>query len=364
MKKENERIIPFRLGKVTIPALLSEDYHIKTPEQLAEAYIYRIIGNQFNVPSVLSPKEKTNIKSYDKRLSSKTKTLLKETCNSHANISMVIGAVIDFEYAIRLSKEKTLNKFIEIAEIISKNQKEVIHSCEVLLSQVIMSEAEIEAILSIKNRFETSSHKRQIRIDSIKEVELLDKLHPPSDLATATPDEKRELHLAWIEDILQMLQFDFKRLQSRPKHLFFKGLQICIYKIIRLENPKKELAKELTARIINECIDLDFLPKLTAKDIDNTVNPPYQKRVIKALYESYIEVKNGKLPLQRVTELCNSELPEAHDDAQKPKKIKLTTKKISSILRDLGLKIEKSTGTLIWEKDNIEKLFSENRLRF
>ncbi len=86
---------------------------------------------------------------------------------------------------------------------------------------------------------------------------------------------------------------------------------------------------------------------------EDTLNE-FQKRLIETLYNLQSEVKGGKLVLSRITEAFNSVLPQP-----------LTPEKISSMLRDLGLTTERSTGNysyLLWESEKIQILFSKTTL--
>jgi hypothetical protein len=86
---------------------------------------------------------------------------------------------------------------------------------------------------------------------------------------------------------------------------------------------------------------------------EDTLNE-FQKRLIETLYKLQGEVKGGKLVLSRITEVFNSVLPQS-----------VTPEKVSSMLRDLGLTTERSTGNysyLLWESEKVQKLFSKTTL--
>ena len=77
----------------------------------------------------------------------------------------------------------------------------------------------------------------------------------------------------------------------------------------------------------------------------------FELKLIKTLYELKGELKNGRLPLSRITEVLNKDMPSG---------IEFEAKQIGSMLRKLGLEPKKSTGNLsflIWEPEKMEKLF-------
>ena len=77
----------------------------------------------------------------------------------------------------------------------------------------------------------------------------------------------------------------------------------------------------------------------------------FQKKLIETLQRLQNEVSNNKLPLSRIKDEYDKTLPQP-----------LTPAKVSSLLRDLGLSTEKSTGNysyLIWEPEKIQRLFYE-----
>jgi hypothetical protein len=79
----------------------------------------------------------------------------------------------------------------------------------------------------------------------------------------------------------------------------------------------------------------------------------YQKRLIETLYKLRNEVERGKLPLSRIVEVVNDELPES---------VKYTNEKVSRLIKEFGLETKKSTGNrsvLIWEEMKVKKLFSK-----
>lgn len=86
---------------------------------------------------------------------------------------------------------------------------------------------------------------------------------------------------------------------------------------------------------------------------EDTLNE-FQRRLIKTLYDLQAEVKGSKLALSRIREVFNDALPQP-----------LTSEKVSSMLRDLGLTTERSTGNysyLLWESEKIQNLFSKATL--
>ena len=79
----------------------------------------------------------------------------------------------------------------------------------------------------------------------------------------------------------------------------------------------------------------------------------YQKKLIRTVYDLRNEVKNGKLPLDRIKATFNEDLQ---------KKLRLTSEAIARMLKDLGLTTKRSTGNLsylIWEQAKIQILCSE-----
>lgn len=77
----------------------------------------------------------------------------------------------------------------------------------------------------------------------------------------------------------------------------------------------------------------------------------FQKGLIDTLYVLKDEVKNGKLPLSRIVEFFNSQLPD---------KLKHSPENISHLLKSLNLTTQKSTGNLsvlLWDQNKIEDLF-------
>ncbi len=80
----------------------------------------------------------------------------------------------------------------------------------------------------------------------------------------------------------------------------------------------------------------------------------YEKRLIKSLYSLQGEVKKAKLPLSRVVDTFNADLPE---------KLQHTPEKVRSLLSGLNINAEKSTHNLsylIWEADVLKSLFLQN----
>jgi hypothetical protein len=78
----------------------------------------------------------------------------------------------------------------------------------------------------------------------------------------------------------------------------------------------------------------------------------HQRRLIKTLNDLKDTVTRGKLPLSAIKEHLNNRLPDGW---------KLSSEKIASVLRKLGLHTEKSNHNfsyLTWEPEKIEKLFS------
>lgn len=79
----------------------------------------------------------------------------------------------------------------------------------------------------------------------------------------------------------------------------------------------------------------------------------YQKRLINTLYAVRGELKNGKVPLDRITKTLNETLPE---------KLQIEPETVANMLKEMKLTTKKSTGNysyLIWEQEKIEKLFSQ-----
>ena len=79
----------------------------------------------------------------------------------------------------------------------------------------------------------------------------------------------------------------------------------------------------------------------------------YHERLIRTMADLGAEVKNGKLPLDRIKTVFNKGLPE---------ELWLGSEAIANMLEELMLTTKKSTGNysyLIWEQEKIEKLFSE-----
>jgi hypothetical protein len=79
----------------------------------------------------------------------------------------------------------------------------------------------------------------------------------------------------------------------------------------------------------------------------------YQKRLVRTLYSLKDEVKTARLPLSRIVELFNSDLPET---------LKHTSEAIKSLLTDLNIDTKKGTGhksQLIWEPEKINILFTK-----
>lgn len=80
----------------------------------------------------------------------------------------------------------------------------------------------------------------------------------------------------------------------------------------------------------------------------------FAQRLVKTLYMLKQEVTNGQLPLYRINEVFNTQLPI---------NLRHTPEKVSSLLRrGLGLRTTQGTGNytvLLWEKVKIEELFSK-----
>lgn len=85
----------------------------------------------------------------------------------------------------------------------------------------------------------------------------------------------------------------------------------------------------------------------------------FHKRLIQVLHLLSCEVKNGRLPLSRITEVYNNGFGGLNG---LPIEIKINNKKIGSLIRDLGLKSKEGTGGvyyLLWEPILINNLFSK-----
>jgi hypothetical protein len=85
------------------------------------------------------------------------------------------------------------------------------------------------------------------------------------------------------------------------------------------------------------------------------IDVTFWRRFIETLNNLQCQVKGGKLKLSRITDKFNA--------AISPQSV--SEKKVSAMLRDLGLTTEKSAGKysyLLWESSKIQKLFSETTL--
>ncbi len=82
----------------------------------------------------------------------------------------------------------------------------------------------------------------------------------------------------------------------------------------------------------------------------------YEKRLMKSLYTLQGEVQNAKLPLSRVVDTFNADLP---------KQLHHTPEKVKSLLTGLNINTAKSTHNysyLIWESDVLNSLFLQNTI--
>lgn len=306
VKTEKEKI------QEKLDSVINKDF-LKTPQQLAVAYLSNIIGSK-SLSSALqntvyhkflpsrifeeakklgAPEDETKElfkqfeddlnkelsdlrKHYRKNLSNETIKLLKENNYSTSTKNIILDMLIDFEKPIVFyaTASRRFKKHPEISASLKKHMKKVIESCNFLealsLEGHLLTDHERKTIEGIRKRSETFiKNMQKIELTPMKEYELFCLSLTPGIVSRYDP-------IKWHSELFYAtLSIDAKRQPGERYDIFFKGLQICIYKILIMDKPERELAKKLTAEIINDCYNkLDFLKKLTAKDIDNAVHFP------------------------------------------------------------------------------------------
>jgi hypothetical protein len=308
MKKEKEKV------KEKIDAIIRKN-SIETPKQLENAYIAQVIKKlPYTTPSLQTTtrdevfsgvllkgienlfmergkaipynlldgfknyfknKSSEKLKKYFHRLSLETQKTLRENYEA-ATIELIIRAIIDFEIPVvsAAPAKKLFNGVIEAMKEANRERKEIIKACKCLLAKVFLTQAETEVLGGLRNRFETPNE--QVYLDPIKEVELANINF--DNLIKTNPATSPLFQQKWFLDWLsEMLKFEFKRPRGASKNIYFKALQVVIYKLLTIEPPKKikrylRWAETLTANIINECYKGKGLSKLTAKDINNALH--------------------------------------------------------------------------------------------
>ena len=145
-----------------------------------------------------------------------------------------------------------------------------------------------------------------------------------------------------------------------PKLISYYSLKFAgILHVLKCINAKTEISLVIHEEVIKGAITLTRffmwqvmnVLKLYRQDEERFTE--CQKRVITTMYDLQDEVKNGKLPLDRIKATLNEALP---------KKLRLTSEAMARMLKDLGLTTKKSTGNfshLIWEQGKLQELFSE-----
>ncbi|MEW6686324.1 MAG: hypothetical protein AB1393_08995 [Candidatus Edwardsbacteria bacterium] len=199
-------------------------------------------------------------------LSEETTKLLKDNYDEPIR-KVVIKACIDFSDAIKFEFEPDLNTNAkQLKSKYSRNLKKY----KQLLSDPFLIDLERQIIETIKqsNEFRLKEI-REVSIDPVKALELNRRqtigLLSPYNLVEWT----KEYYIACEKLIL-------KKQVGRPRSIFYKALQIVIYKLLTVNRPRKiknykVWAMEFTANIINEFCKDKNLPKLKRKDIKNTL---------------------------------------------------------------------------------------------
>jgi hypothetical protein len=292
VKKEMERIIQTK--------------QINTPRELAECYLKYKTNKTSELPVIMSistalekfydifsalPVTKANddlnreleeikislidtpLKQGFKKFSKQTANLLK-TNYSPSVIKIILQALADFSIAIDFSMKKPKGNrnclALSSKQLYTKQAK----ACDDLLlfSFLTLTETEKNTIETIKKRTEGYLKEiKKVSIDPVKEFEL----QMSSSMGLLSPYDPVE----WSKAFRIVLHSNLivKKQKGRPKDIFFKALQIVIYKYLVLDRPRnvsryKEWAKKLTASIINEFYKDKGLPNLTTKDIDNALH--------------------------------------------------------------------------------------------
>jgi len=274
------------LRRTTLPEVIN--MYLAEIEKVCKEQNRPIPDGNGQLKTLLSVVLKTDFKFHAARLSKGTSKQLVSNYNT-PTIKAILEAIIDFELPVCFSimANGTMSKLITDANAKNKkNQKVLSNACNILLGGAPLSDHERETIRAIRHRLQSTTY---IEMSPLKEVELYKCLYPLSPLPT--PENKAGL-MEWlrilpkerkvdIESLFYMLQFNYRRKRGCPRDIFFVALQQVIYTLLALENRpekvkehgSKKWAQQLSKKIITESYKgLNFLPKLTEKDINNAIH--------------------------------------------------------------------------------------------
>lgn len=255
--------------RMAIPSILTVNEDHKTTSERLRSKLTDFPGLK-DVTHDIERLRHNLITSVKNRLSKKTLQTLRKNYNQKT-IATIFESIGSFDQVLlkKSDVDKMLSKQFSTRQTKSK-YKRAIHLCDALLKAgIFLSDNEIAVLSKIQQRA-SQCYKglKEAEIDPVKasmfyENQTTGSLGSPCNPFEWTP--------AYLEACLSIVP---KKPKGRPKDIFFKALQIVVYKILTAGEPKKVTrfigwAKKLTADIINECYP--NLPKLTAVDIDNSI---------------------------------------------------------------------------------------------
>ena len=294
-----------------------KSYSFNSPKTLADEYRIKHIQNRQSLglprERVLDLKalfDQESIEGTFKELSPETQRTLNENY-SKQTIDNIVETIINFAMPLliadkSISLSKDMNKFsLSLRKTISENKNAI----DSLLKSFFLDESLKDSLRTQKEKLEIINNVfEQKEMDEMDEGELsslYDVLLDPSGglgyfLLNYGEDED------WYKKyIVRCLFLVVKQRKGRPSKIFWKALQIIIYKCLTDNEPKTvssyiEWAKGLTSTIINESYkrwrgEISYpegtvghfatlickeygpynLPHLTAKDVDNSLHSTF-----------------------------------------------------------------------------------------
>ncbi|MEW6714946.1 MAG: hypothetical protein AB1306_07655, partial [Nitrospirota bacterium] len=216
---------------------------------------------------------------WEEKLIEKFETLSKETKkkllkNYNGSIGKdVMTAILDFEGVISCEFSKKKHFLMKDSDPKTKYKK-IIAACSTIINNVSLNTLQIKMLESIKRGHEEMLSQRQNSVLTPLMEAQLNALSASSFCNGTKSFNERIVDLHNFSDAFysEINNFVFKLPKGRPQKLFFKTLQIVIYKILIEGKHKKNWTMKLTASIIYEAYKDLNLPKLTAKDIDNSLH--------------------------------------------------------------------------------------------
>jgi hypothetical protein len=190
-------------------------------------------------------------------------------------VKSIIDAINDFARFVYLfsGADELLSRITDDGKTLSKQRSLVVRAAEVILKNATLDEESRRLIERLKAQHVRNPIDFQIeKIDPIC-ISLLYKGALEGPQNPCNEDDYAE----WFEEYVSLVAaMGFTRPQGQQQDIFFKAIQIIIYKLLTETPPAKhkryaEWAKGLTARIINESYSGKGLRKLSAKDVDNSL---------------------------------------------------------------------------------------------